>query len=126
VTYTRSDPTLDAGAWADAVLADRAVQTVQWIPGEIYPLTADDVEYFATLEAMERLGVENLAADPPVSVSGIIIGGTFRLLAKKDSEALWRFEFELAQSGALPLYVDDADPPEFLYHEDGVTYLYPG
>jgi hypothetical protein len=78
VTYTRNDATPDSDAWADAVLSDRSIQSVQWIPGDIYPLTAEDVDYFALLESMERLSVAHLGADPPVSITGIIVGGEFR------------------------------------------------
>lgn len=125
VTYERSDETPDADTWAEAVLADRGLQSVQWIPGEIYPLTADDVEYFATLEAMERFGVENAYTTPGVDITGIIVGGEFRVRAKRASEAIWSFELELAQTADSPLYTD-TDPPEFLRTEAGDGYLYPG
>jgi hypothetical protein len=124
VTYERSDATPDAGAWADAVLADRSLQTVQWIPGAIFPLTADDVEYFATLEAMERFGVDDDAATPPVDVTGVIVGGEIRITAKRDSAAIWGFDLELAQTADSPLYFDDTDPPEFMLNETGDGYLY--
>jgi hypothetical protein len=124
VTYERSDATPDAGAWADAVLADRSLQTVQWIPGAIFPLTADDVEYFATLEAMERFGVDDDAATPPVDVTGVIVGGEIRITAKRDSAAVWAFELELSQTADSPLYFDATDPPEFMLNETGDGYLY--
>ncbi len=124
VTYSRTDATPDADDWAAAVLADRSLQTVQWIPGAIYPLTADDVEYFATLESMERFGVDFIEAAPPVDITGIIVGGTFRVVSKKESEAVWSFEVELAQTADSPLYTD-TDPPEFLLNEQGDGYLYP-
>jgi hypothetical protein len=126
VTYTR-DVTPDDEAWAAAVLADRSLQTVQWVPGEIYPLTAEDVEYFALLESMERLDVFHDDTDPPVAITGNIIGGEFRVLSKRESEALWRFSLELAQTATAeesPL-VDDVDG-EFLLNEAGDAYLYAG
>jgi PKD repeat protein len=123
VTFTRSDETPDADAWAAAVLADRSLQTVQWLPGDIYPLDADAVEYFATLEAMERFNVEDNAVDPRVDVLGIIVGGEIRVTAKRGSSALWRFGLELAQTADSPLYTD-TDPAEFLLNEAGDGYLY--
>lgn len=123
VTYKRSDPTPDADDWAAAVLADRSLQTVQWLPGLIYPLTADDVEYFATLEAMERFGVDHATAVPPVDITGIIVGGEFHVTGKKDSAAVWGFQLELAQTAQSPLYTD-TDPAEFLLNETGDAYLY--
>ncbi len=124
VTYARTDATPDAADWAAAVLADRSLQTVQWIPGSIYPLTADDVEYLATLQVMERFGVDFIEAEPPVDITGIIVGGEFRVVSKKQSEAVWSFEIELAQTADSPLYTD-TDPAEFLLNEAGDGYLYP-
>ncbi len=127
VTYTRDELTPDAGAWAAAVLADRALQGLQWVPGEIYPITANDVEYFALLESMEQLEVFHEDGVPPVAITGNIIGGEFRVLSKRESEALWRFTLELAQTGTAetsPL-VDDVDG-EFLLNEASDAYLYPG
>lgn len=123
VVYKRSDPTPDADAWAAAVLADRSLQTVQWIPGAIFPLDANAVEYFATLEAMERFGVDDAAADPPVDVTGIIVGGSILVTSKREAEAVWSFELELAQTADSPLYTD-TDPAEFLLNETGDGYLY--
>jgi PKD repeat protein len=125
VTYTRDDLTPDAGDWAEAVLADRSLQSVQWIPGDIYPLTAAAVEYFATLEAMERLSIVVSEATPEVGVAGIIVGGEFRVVGKKDSAALWRFGLELAQTSPDTPLIDDTDPGEFLLDDTGFDYLYP-
>lgn len=123
VTYSRDELTIDAGDWAAAVLADRSLQTVQWIPGMIWPLTADDVEYFATLEAVERLAVDHRDTDPEVNITGIIVGGEIHVTGKRESAALWSFELELAQTAESPLYTD-TDPPEFLRNEAGDGYLY--
>lgn len=123
VAYRRTDATPDADAWAAAVLADRSLQTVQWIPGEIFPLDANAVEYFATLEAVERFGVDDAPADPPVDVTGIIVGGTVSVVGKRGAEATWSFELELAQTAQSPLYTD-TDPPEFLRNDPGDGYLY--
>lgn len=126
VTFTRDDATPDAGAWADAVLADRALQTLQWIPGQIYPLDADAVESFATLEAIERFGVEHAFTTPGVAVTGIIVGGQISVTSRRAEAAEWAFELELAQTAyPLPLYTD-TEPPEFLRTEAGDGYLYHG
>lgn len=124
VTYTRDELTPDAAGWTDAVLADRSLQTVQWIPGMIWPLTADDVEYFATLEAVEVFGVRHLATDPVVDITGIIVGGEINVKGKKDSAALWSFALELSQTATQPL-IDDVDG-ENLMNEQDDAYLYAG
>lgn len=125
VVYHRAEETLDPDAWADAVLADRSLQTVQWIPGQIYPLSATAVEYFATLEAIERFEVEHAYTDPAVDITGIIVGGEIRVRSQREAEAIWAFQLELAQTAQSPLYTD-TDPPEFLRNEAGDGYLYPG
>lgn len=124
VAYVRDDATPDAGAWADAVLADRSLQTVTWIPGMIYPLDADAVEYFATMEAIERFQVVHSGASPLVGITGIVVGGSFRVTAQRDAEAFWTFDFDLAQTATSPLY-SDTDPPEFLLSSAGDEFLYP-
>ncbi len=124
VTYERTEATPDADDWAAAVLADRSLQSVQWIPGAIYPITADDVEYFATLESMERFGVDDAYAVPAVDIVGIIVGGEFTVHSKKLSQAVWSFQVEVAQTADSPLYTD-TDPAEFLLNETGDGYLYP-
>jgi PKD repeat protein len=124
VTYERSDATPDADDWAEAVLADRSLQTVQWIPGEIFPLDAEAVESFATLEAMERFGVDHSMADPPVDITGVIVGGTITITSRRGRDARWGFELELAQTADSPLYFDATDPPQFMLNETGDGYLY--
>lgn len=124
-TYTRDDLTPDAGTWADAVLADRSLQALQWLPGEIFPLSSVSTRRYAEIEGMERLGITHAFTDPAINLTGIVVGGRLRLEAKREESALWWFTFETAQTATAPLYVDDADPPEFLYHEDGITLLYP-
>ncbi len=128
-TYERSDPTLDAGEWAQAVLFDRSFPGVRWVPGTIYPLTADDVEMFATIEAGELVGLTHGTADPDVLASLIITGGEVRITAKKDDEAKWWFTFHAAQTtteagGGLPLTTEDGTG--FLLNESETEYLYPG
>lgn len=125
VTYTRDDLTPDADGWADAVLADRSLQTVQWIPGEIYPLDADAVEYFATLEALELFSVSHANTDPAVSILGTIVGGDFRVISKRGGEAIWSFSLELAQTALAPLIETGGESSDFLLATGGDQYLYP-
>jgi hypothetical protein len=123
--HTRDDPTPDAADWAEAVLADRGHAGLRWVPGELYPLTADSVELLATIEPLELVSLQHLEADPPVAVNARVLGGTVTVIGKKDSAAIWRFRFETAQAPNEPL-VEDGDPDEFLYEESGHEYLYVG
>ncbi len=126
-TYERTDPTLDAGDWAQAVLLDRSFPGIRWIPGTIYPLSADDVEYFATIEATELVGLTHGTADPDVLANLIVTGGEVRITAKKDDEAKWWFTFHASGSsliagGGLPLLTEDGTG--FLTNEAGTDFLY--
>jgi PKD repeat protein len=121
--YTRDDPTVDAEAWAQAVLADRAFAALRWVPGELYPLTATDVEDFATIEAIELVGLSHAYTDPEVLANLIIVGGEIRITAKKEEEAKWWFTFEAAQTPLLPLVTEDESG--FLMNESETEYLYP-
>jgi hypothetical protein len=73
---------------------------------------------------MERFGVEHDDVTPPVDITGIVVGGEIRVTSKKDSEARWRFTFELAQTADSPLYFDSSDPPQFMLNDPGDGYLY--
>ncbi len=121
--YERSDATIDAETWAEAVLADRAFSALRWVPGELYPLTADDVEHFATIEAVELVGLSHGYTDPEVLANLIIVGGEIRLTAKKEEEAKWWFTYEAAQTPLVPLSTEDETG--FLTDEDSLGYLYP-
>lgn len=126
-TYSRDDPTLDAGDWAQTVLADRAFGTLRWVPGTLYPLTASDVELFATIEAGELVALTHGTADPDVLANLIIVGGQIRITAKKEGEAKWWFTFNavgspLVAGAGLPLTTEDGTG--FLTNEDGTDFLY--
>jgi len=124
-TFTRSDPTLDAGDWAQEVLDDRAFPGLQWVPGDVYPLDANAVEYYATLEAGELVSLLHEFTEPAVIQSLMIVGGEIRITAKADDSARWRFTFEAAQLAEQPLLDDVSDPREFLLSSAGDEYLYP-
>ncbi len=126
-TYERFDPTLDAGDWAAAVLADRSFSSVRWVPGQMYPLSAASVERLATIEAVELVGLLHSYTDPDVLATLIIVGGEIELTAKKDDEAKWWFTFEAAQvasAESLPLLTEDG--LAFVVDEtSGLDYVYP-
>jgi hypothetical protein len=93
------------------------------VPGEVYPLTAADVTYFAEIEAVETVGLYYPEADPAVIQEVIVVGGRITVTAKKDSEAIWSFEYQAAQTAQPALMTEDGtallirddDPTEFLY-----------
>lgn len=123
--YERTDVTPDAGNWAMAVLSDRGGAGLRWVPGEVYPLTAADVNYFAELEAIERVSIYYPEADPAIVESIIVVGGEIGIVGKKDSEAIWSFTFQAAQTAEAPL-IDDATGTTFLVRDDDPTeFLYP-
>jgi PKD repeat protein len=124
-TYVRDELVLDAGEWAQAVLEDRALPRIRWVPADVFPLTADDVEYFATIEAVELVSIRVDEESPAVLADAIIVGGEIEVTGKRESEALWRFAFEATQTPFLPLVVDGSDPAEYLFTEAGDEYLYP-
>lgn len=121
--YERTSTTIDSGAWADAVLADRSFSALRWIPGTVYPLTAASVEAFSTIEAVELVGLTHAYTDPSVLANLIVVGGEIEITAKADDEAKWWFTFEAAQTPLAPLSTEDAGG--FLTNEAGSEYLYP-
>ena len=124
-TFTRSDPTLDAGDWAAIVLADRALPGLRWIPGTVYPLSADDVEYFAGIQAVELVSMSVVEDDPPVAAAAIIVGGQLTIVGKKEDEAIWRFTFQAAQTATEPLIETGGESTDYLLATGGGEFLYP-
>jgi hypothetical protein len=124
--HVRDDPTPDAEDWAEAVLADRSLSGLRWVPGDLIPADADSVEALATIEPLELVSIVYAEADPPVIVNGRVLGGTIRVTGKRDAAAVWRFRYETAQAPTSPLIADDTDPLAFLLTETGDGYLYPG
>jgi hypothetical protein len=124
-TYTRDAETPDASDWALAVLNDRAGAGLRWVPGEVYPLTAADVEYFGEIEAMERVSLYYPEADPAVIESVIVLGGSISVVGKKDSEAIWSFTFETTQTAQAALIDDDTGTTFLMRDDDPTGLLYP-
>jgi hypothetical protein len=125
-TFVRDEPTPDAPAWAEAVLADRALPGIRWVPGDLLPSTADSVELLALIEAVELVSISVPEVDPVIEVGAIVVGGEITVRGRRDLAAAWGFSFEAAQAPAPPLVVDDSDPPEFLLSEAADEFLYPG
>lgn len=123
--YDRDAVTPNAGDWAMAVLTDRAQAGLRWVPGEVYPLTADDVNLFGSIEQLERVGLYYPEADPAVVQDVVIVGGRIGITAKKDSEAIWSFEFQAAQTAQSPLIDDDTGTTFLVRDDDPTEFLYP-
>lgn len=123
--YDRDEVTPNAGDWAMAVLSDRSTAGLRWVPGEVYPLTADDVTYFAQIEGMEVVGISYPEAAPAVVQDVIVLGGRITVTAKKDSEAVWSFSFEAAQAAPSPLVDDDTATTLLARDDDPSALLYP-
>jgi hypothetical protein len=125
-TFKRDEPTLDPGAWADAVLADRALPGLLWLPGDVYPLTANAVESYALIEAVELVSMSLPEQSPPVFASGIVVGGEIDILGRaQDQQGVWRFTFQTAQTATEPLIETGGEPTDYLLRTGGGEYLYP-
>jgi PKD repeat protein len=124
-TYLRDEITIDEGAWADAVLADRGLPSLRWLPGDIRPDTADSTERIATLEAVERIGMSVTEQDPNVFVTGIIVGGEIMVRGLVPDTARWRFRLQVAQTTDEPLIESGGAPTDYLLDTGGAEFLYP-
>jgi PKD repeat protein len=119
-------PTPNAQDWAQTVLDDRAVAGLRWVPGEVFPLTANDVRYFAEIEPVERVSIDYPEASPQISATGIVVGGQIVISPVQEREARWSFLFQVAATEDQPL-VDDDDASFYLVNDDDpFDYLYPG
>jgi PKD repeat protein len=119
-------PTPNAQDWAQTVLDDRAVAGLRWVPGEVFPLTANDVRYFAEIEPVERVSIDYPEASPQISATGIVVGGQIVISPVQEREARWSFLFQVAATEDQPL-VDDDDASFYLVNDDDPSdYLYPG
>lgn len=124
-TFARSDPTIAAGAWADAVLAERAWPTIRWVPGDMQAWTAADVERLATIEAIEQVTISYAEADPPIIAGAIVVGGEVSVRGQRDDSAVWSFRFEAAAAALEPLIETGGDPTDYLLATGGGEFLYP-
>lgn len=122
-TYDRQSATPDVDDWLETVLADRVRSGRRWLPGTVYPLSANDVERFATIEAVELVSLSHLNTNPVVAASVIVVGGKITITAKKESAALWWFDFEAAETATVPLMTEDG--LGFVLSEAGDQFLYP-
>lgn len=123
--FARTDPTLDAEEWAEIVLADRGTPGYRWVPGTVYPLTANSVETLNDIANVELISMAVPEQDPPVSAAGIVVGGEIIITGKRASEAIWRFKFETAQTAIEPLIETGGAPTDYLLATGGGEFLYP-
>jgi hypothetical protein len=77
--------TIDPSGWAAAILADRAWPGVTWTPGIVWCWDANEVEYFASLEIMERVGV---VVPGKVDITGRLLGMELWVEARTDTRAV--------------------------------------
>lgn len=128
--HERTDETIHAGSWADAVLADRRDQSLRYVPGDIRPIDAPSVDRLARLQIMEDITLSYPEADPPVEVRARILG--LRVRAEDETRETgevrtrWRWRLITTLVAAEPLVEDGSDPIEFLVSDqDPTQYLYP-
>lgn len=127
IAYTRDETTIDPEAWADAVLADRAWPGVLYKPGVAWCFTAADVDFFGSLEIMERVTITYPGV---VSVTGRLLGMELWVEAKDSDEARWKFLPHVATDGSTALattmlvtdgtgdfMVDDATETDYLVED---------
>jgi PKD repeat protein len=123
--FVRDEPTLDAAAWAEAVLADRSFPVLRWVPGQVRPLTALRTEQLATIEAVELISLAVSEEDPPVFASGIVVGGDITIVGRAADEAVWRFRHQVAQTATEPLIETGGAPTDYLLRTGGGGFVYP-
>jgi len=126
-TYTRSDPTPNADDWADAVISDRAFDSLFWQPGEVFAESAAHVNDYARTTAVELVNVADAFTDPNINVDVIVLGGEITVTGRASRAADWRFTFGTSQSITTPLAVTGSLPVEYVVRTGGGTteYLFP-
>ena len=100
IPYTRSLTTIDPVSWGDAVLADRAWPGITWTPGVIWCFDATELDYFSTLELMERV---RIVVPGAVDVAGTLLGMELWVEQRDETRARWLFLPRLATTGAATL-----------------------
>ena len=112
--------TIDADAWAAAVLADRAWSGVVWTPGTVWAFDQADVDYFGSLEIMERVG---LVVPGVLDVSSTVLGMELWVEQRTETRARWLFLPRLATAGGGSLgstiLVADDGSGDYLLADDG-------
>lgn len=123
------EPTIDADAWAAAVLADRRDHRLRFRPGTIRPLDADSVESLGTLEVLEGIDVDHPQADPAVAFHARILGRWVEAVDDTHDPSVvrtrWRFAFTTSASPPA-LLVADQDASEYLLDEAELDNLTTG
>jgi hypothetical protein len=120
IVYTRQETTINADAWADAILADRAWPGVRWTPGTVWCFTSADIEFMASLEIMERV---RIVVPGVVDVSGRLLGMEMWVTARTETETRWLFLPRIAVDGATSLgttiLVSDDGSGDYLVDDEG-------
>jgi hypothetical protein len=122
----RTEATFDAEAWADAVLQERAQPGVQYNPGTVWCFTAEDVDYYGSIEIMERVTITIPGA---VQVQARVLGTEMwvehRAQATKGAD--WKFLFYTATDGSTAIGIDtlvsDQAGDTLLDDASGLDYL---
>ena len=117
--------TIDPSGWAAAILADRAWPGVTWTPGIVWCWDANEVEYFASLEIMERVGV---VVPGKVDITGRLLGMELWVEARTDTRSRWLFLPKLATDGgtgpgAEDTLVSDQAGDYLVADQDPTIYL---
>ena len=112
--------TIGADSWADAVLADRAWPGIVWIPGTVWAFDQSEVDYFASLELMERVQVVVPGA---IDLPAVVLGMEMWVEQRTSTRARWLFLPRLATAGATSLgitsLVADDGSGDYLMADDG-------
>jgi hypothetical protein len=125
-TIERTELTVDPEAWADAVLQERVWPGVRYVPGTIHCFTRADVDYFGSIEIMERVSITHPGV---VSVTGRVLGGEMWVEHRENAErgATWQFKFAVATDGSseigLTTLVSDQAGDTLLDDATGTDYL---
>jgi hypothetical protein len=122
----RTELTLDPESWADAVLAERVWPGVRYVPGTVHCFTRADVDYFGSIEIMERV---SCTVPGVVSVTGRVLGAELFVEHKADDTrgAKWQFLFAVATDGSsevgITTLVADGTGDTLLDDDTGTDYL---
>lgn len=124
--YSRDGTTINADAWAEAILVDRGSAALQWTAGRIRSETADEVEYAARRRINEVLTILVAEQSPTVEVRARILGARVRVEDfGRYGGPTWEWYFQTVTAAAEPLVDDDDGFTVLVDDDDGVTPLYP-
>ena len=112
--------TIGADSWADAVLADRAWPGIVWIPGTVWAFDQSEVDYFASLELMERV---QIVVPGAIDLPAVVLGMEMWVEQRTETRARWLFLPRLGTAGATSLgitsLVADDGSGDYLLADDG-------